>query len=225
MSGRVLCLVCTAAVAAQIVLAPGAAGDVPQPPEPGTRSVADLLTDLQRRYGEVERATESYHATERKLTEQRAEVGRLDRALARARLSLHDSRRAAGKLARQQYQSSTDISPYVRLLLAHDPQHALEQGHVIGQLAQERAETVGRLAGNEKRAAALARAARRALDEQLTLTERREKQREDLRKRLHDIEGLLASLGTQQLAALGEFEKNGRTTGPGSDQAPATEAR
>jgi cell wall-associated NlpC family hydrolase len=181
----------------------------PEPGEPAHRALPALLTDLQRRYREAERATETYNATEEKLRKQRAETERLERALARARLSLHDSRGAAGRLARQQYQSTTDISPYVRLLLARDPQHALDQGHVIGQLARERAETVHRLVGTEKKADDLARKARKALDDQLTLAERQKKNRDQVRERLEKVEELLASLTAEQLSALAEFEKTG----------------
>ncbi|MDQ0598958.1 cell wall-associated NlpC family hydrolase [Streptomyces canus] len=205
MSGRLLRLACTAAIAAATALAPVPANAVP---EPGERTVAELLTDLQRLYREAERATETYNATEEKLKRQKAEVLRLDTALSRARLSLHDSRGAAGRLARQQYQNSTDISPYVRLLLARDPQHALDQGHVIGQMARERAETVGRLTGSERRADGVARAARKALDGQLTLAARQKKDRDEVRKKLHDVEELLSSLSEEQVRELARFEED-----------------
>ncbi|MFH8895638.1 NlpC/P60 family protein [Streptomyces coeruleorubidus] len=216
MSGRLVRLVCVAATAATTVLAPAPATAAPEPgpaEDPASAqdaaSVAGLLTDLQQHYRKAEEATEAYNATEEKLKKQRAETDRLDRALARTRLSLHDSRGAAGRLARQQYQSSTDISPYVRLLLARDPQHAIDQGHVIGRLARERAETVGRLTGSERKARELARQARKALDQQLALIERRKKERDEVRERLHDVEELLASLSRDQLTALATFEKNG----------------
>jgi septal ring factor EnvC (AmiA/AmiB activator) len=208
-SGRLLRLVCTAAMAAGTVLAPLPAAAVPEPGEPGHRPLSELLTHLQTLYREAEKATETYNATEERLRKRRAETERLENELARARLSLHDSRSAAGRLARQQYQSATDISPYVRLLLARDPQHALEQGHVIGQLARERAETVGRLVGHEKNADDLAREARKALDDQLTLAARQKKNSDAVHKRLKDVEELLASLTPEQLTALAEFEKNG----------------
>ncbi|MFJ8109890.1 NlpC/P60 family protein [Streptomyces sp. NPDC096132] len=235
MSGRLLRLACAvsmAALAAQAVLAAGVAVAVPEPPDPGARAVpapespaptsspsptspappggrtvAGLLTDLQRLYREAEKATEAYNATEEALKRRRAETDRLDADLAKARLTLHESRGAAGRLARQQYQNTTDISPYVRLLLARDPQHALDQGHVIGQLARERADTVGRLEGSERRAGDLARRARAALDAQLTLTERRKKERDAVARRLADVEKLLASLTAAQLAAIAELEK------------------
>ncbi|MFF9807660.1 NlpC/P60 family protein [Streptomyces coeruleorubidus] len=216
MSGKLVRLVCVAATAATTVLAPAPATAAPEPgpaQDPvsaqDAASVAGLLTDLQQLYRKAEEATEAYNATEEKLKKQRAETDRLDRALARTRLSLHDSRGAAGRLARQQYQSSTDISPYVRLLLARDPQHAIDQGHVIGRLARERAEAVGRLTGSERKARELAREARKALDQQLALIERRKKERDEVRERLHDVEELLASLSRDQLTALATFEQNG----------------
>ncbi|WDV54487.1 NlpC/P60 family protein [Streptomyces coeruleorubidus] len=216
MSGKLVRLVCIAATAATTVLALTPATAAPEPgpaQDPASAqdlaSLSSLLTDLQQLYRKAEQATEAYNATEEKLKKQRAETDRLDRALARTRLSLHDSRGAAGRLARQQYQSSTDISPYVRLLLARDPQHAIDQGRVIGRLARERAETVGRLTGSERKAHELARKARKALDQQLALTERRKKERDEVRERLHDVEELLSSLSRDQLTALAAFEKNG----------------
>ncbi|MGC3003778.1 C40 family peptidase, partial [Streptomyces sp. G35A] len=207
MSGVLLRLVCTAAVAAGTVLAPVPAAAVPGPGAAGERSTAELLTDLQTLYREAEKATEAYNATEERLAGQRAETERLDRSLTRVRLSLHDSRGAAGRLARQQYQGSTGLSPYLRLLLARDPRHALDQGHVIGRMARERARTVGRLTGDEREADTLARRARAALDAQLVLAERRRKERDEVRERLHEVEELLASLTAEELAALAELER------------------
>ncbi|GAB3007238.1 NlpC/P60 family protein [Streptomyces pseudoechinosporeus] len=207
MSGRLLRLVCAAAIATGAALSPVPAAAAAEPGDPGERSVAELLTDLQRHYRETEQATETYNATEEKLTDQRAEVAKLNRRLARARLSLHDSRNAAARLARQQYHSSTEISPYVRLLLARDPQHALDQEHVIRQLAKQRAATVNRLTGSEKKTAELARAARKTLDGQLTLAERQKKDRDAVQQRLKDVEELLASLSPDQRAELAELEK------------------
>jgi cell wall-associated NlpC family hydrolase len=202
-SERFLRLAFTAAVAAQAVLAPVPALAAPDPQRP----VAQLLTDLQRRYRQAEQATETYNAAEERLRLQRAEVARLDKELARARLSLDGSRAEAGRLARQQYQNTTGISPYVRLLLARDPQHALDEGHVIGRLARERARAVGRLARDERKQADLARKARKALDTRLTLAEGQKKQRDEVRDRLSDVERMLAALTPGQLTALADLER------------------
>ncbi|TQE33886.1 C40 family peptidase [Streptomyces ipomoeae] len=200
---------------------PGSPAPATDPPEapaptPRKRSVAALLTDLHRLYRKAEEATEAYNATEEELKKQRAEVTGLDKRLADARLSLYDSRGAAGRLARQQYRSSsTDLSPYVRLLLTRDPHRALEQGHVIGQVARERAETVARMTGTERETDTLARRARAALDRQLTLTERRRTERDAVRARLTEVEELLASLTADQLA---EIETRERTTAAQAQQ-------
>ncbi|MFJ8359274.1 hypothetical protein [Streptomyces sp. NPDC093984] len=190
--------------------------------QPSTPPVAQLLTDLQQLYRAAEQATQTYDTTTEKLKQRQAEVARLDGELARTRLDLQSSRLAAGRLARQQYQSSAALSPYVRLLFARDPQHALDEGHLIGQLTRERAATVNQLTYAERSADALARAARKALDDQLTLADQQRKARDDVEQRLKDIEKRLASLTPEQLAALARFEQE--TAAAAEQTAPASGA-
>ncbi|MEV1023551.1 NlpC/P60 family protein [Streptomyces sp. NPDC050264] len=208
MSGRLVRWVCTAAVAG-VLLAPGPAGAVPEPGPGGEKSVAELLTDLQTLYQEAEEATETYNATEEQLRKRRAEAESLAEKLAVARGSLHGSRLAAGRLAREQYQGRSEIGPYVRLLLARDPQHALDQGRVLQRAAKEQKATVDRLVGDEKKADGLATTARAALDQQLKLATDQKKERDAVRKRLKDVEELLASLTSDQLAQLARLENAG----------------
>jgi cell wall-associated NlpC family hydrolase len=66
---------------------------------------------------------------------------------------------------------------------------------------------VGRLVGNEKKSDTLARAARKALDTQLTLATGQKKARDEVHQRLTDVEKLLASLTPDQLTALATAEK------------------
>ncbi|MGW7522824.1 NlpC/P60 family protein [Streptomyces sp. NPDC054783] len=207
-------LACTTALAAQAVLVPAPAAAVPDPQRPGAvpqRSASQLLTDLQQLYRQAEQATETYNATAEKLKRRRAEVARLDGELARTRLALQDSRTDAGRLARRQYQSTGGLGPYVRLLLAPDPQDALDEGHVIGELARVQARTVHRLTAVEKQRDALARAARKALDAQLTLADQQKKQRDEVRGKLGDVERLLTALTPAQLAAVAALEQRGVT--------------
>ncbi|MEV0324409.1 NlpC/P60 family protein [Streptomyces sp. NPDC050658] len=181
----------------------------PGPEGPGERSVSQLLTDLQGLYQNAEDATETYNATEEKLKKQRTEVARLNRGLAKARASVRDSRGDAGRFARQQYQGTSDFSPYVRLLLARNPQQALDQGHVLGRVAAERAAAVDRLVGGEKKAAGLAAEAKGALAAQVALAERQKKNRDKVKGRLKEVEDLLASLTAEQLAELARAEEKG----------------
>ncbi|OAH13488.1 C40 family peptidase [Streptomyces jeddahensis] len=218
MSGKLLRLVCTGAATAALAVGNTGTGTLGAPasaagsaavtsPGPGGRSVSQLLKDLQSLYRSAEKATETYNGTAEKLKRQRAEVARLDARLAKARLDLYDSREAAGRLARQQYQGSSDISPYVQLLLARDVQQALDQGHVIQRVARERAATVDRLVRGEQHADTLATRARSALDRQLSLAEQQKKDRDTVRKRLADVERLIASLKAEQLARLRRAEE------------------
>ncbi|MEU6401233.1 C40 family peptidase [Streptomyces sp. NPDC046985] len=225
------------------VTAPGAtpadgpgAGSAPAAPAApaaaGQRTTAALLTDLQKLYRQAEQATETYDADAERLVKQRAEADRLNAALTRARVALREGRTAAGRLARQQYQGGSGLSPYLQLLLARDPQQALDQGHVIGQVARERAATVARLAAREKDADGLARRAHAALSAQFAVALRERKARDDVRGRLHAVEGMLASLSGGQLAALAAFEQNGvlqaqrklMTSGALGTDRPPTEA-
>ncbi|MFG2656032.1 NlpC/P60 family protein [Streptomyces sp. NPDC048425] len=213
MSGSLLRWACAATVAS-VLAAPGpataAAPPGPAPlPAAGSKSVPTLLTDLQRLYQEAEKATETYNATAEKLKKRQKTAGDLARKLSGARASLHDSRSAAGRLAREQYQGSSNISPYLRLLLARDPQHALDQGHVIRRVAQERIATVDRLVGGEKRADDLAARSRKALAEQTRLSDRQKKDRDTVRARLKSVEKLLASLSPAQLTELSRLENTG----------------
>ncbi|MFD4629450.1 NlpC/P60 family protein [Streptomyces sp. NPDC058284] len=206
MSGRLLHWVCTGAVIGTLLTTTPTAHAEPRPEG---RPVSTLLTDLQRLYRAAEEATETYNATEEKLKKQRATTAGLEKRLAKARASVRDSRGAAGRFARQQYQGTTDLSPYLRLLLARDPQRALDQGHVIQQAAKDRAATVDRLVGGERKADRLASAAKKALDAQLALAARQKKQRDAVEKQLREVQELLSALTPEQLVALRQAEDAG----------------
>ncbi|MEV5977205.1 C40 family peptidase [Streptomyces sp. NPDC052114] len=211
MSGTLLRWVCTGAVVGSLLGAapPAGAGPAPAPPAPGERPVSELLTDLRRLYQSAEEAAETYNATEEKLTKQRATAADLGRKLAKARASVRESRGDAGRFARQQYQGTSELSPYVRLLLARDPQHAADQGHVIRRVAAGRAATVERLVGGEKKADELAGAAKKALDAHVALAARQKKQRDTVDGQLKEVEELLSSLTVDQLVALRQAEEAG----------------
>ncbi|MET7317670.1 C40 family peptidase [Streptomyces thermoviolaceus] len=232
MSGRALRLACAAAVLAQTALTPVTAVAVPQPqptpsaqpapparpapPAPSTEpsgpgrvSVARLLADLQQLYRLAAQATDAYNAATVQLARQQAEAVRLSADLARTRAALEESRKEAGRLAREQYQGGSGFSPYLTLLLARDPQAALDDGHLIAQVARHRADTVRRLAAAEKRAAWLVRRARASADARNALVRSRQQARDDVRRRLGQVERMLARLSPQQLAELAAWEQEG----------------
>ncbi|MET9804101.1 NlpC/P60 family protein [Streptomyces sp. NPDC006368] len=232
MSGKLLRAVCAAAVLVATTALPVAAEPAPAttpapapsgsaepaPAESGPTgsaeptagesaepTVKELLARLRTLYQRAEEATEAYNAGEEELRTHIAETKRLTGALTKVRGELARGREDAGRLARAQYQGRTDFSSALRLLLARDPDHALDQGHVLRRAAREQAATVARLERGERRADALATASRRALDREQTLTDRLRKARDDAQARLKEVEELLASLTeeeTERLTAL-----------------------
>ncbi|MFJ1697682.1 NlpC/P60 family protein [Streptomyces sp. NPDC088252] len=229
MSGRVLCAVCTAALATLLVTPQAAAAPVvpdpvrsgsskPSAPAPtaGNTSVAQLLTQLQKLYQQTEEATETYNGTAAELKKRTTEAKRLNASLAAARSALSDSHDQAGQLAREQYQGRSGFSSYLQLLLARDPEHLLDQEHVLRRAAAERAATVKRLTGAEERAHDLATESRKVLDRQQVLAARQRKQRDDVRSRLRSVEAKLATLSAAQLAELSRLEQQGMAKAQGA---------
>jgi cell wall-associated NlpC family hydrolase len=210
------------ATAATVLTVTGNATAAPAAPEPRPLALADalapeppaaaglgkLLTDLQRLYQETEEATEAFNGTEEKLKTQRAQVQRLNRELGKVQVSLADSRRAAGLLAREQYRGRSDsaYSSFVRLLTSSDPEHALMQNHTLRRAAAARAVKVARLETHQKRADALATKARGALDVQQTLAAKQKKARDAVQARLKQVEALLAAMTATELAELTQLE-------------------
>ncbi|WP_234364931.1 C40 family peptidase [Streptomyces sp. RTd22] len=213
MSGRIVGSVCAAAITAAAALVPPvpAATAAPALPSarPADRSVAGLLTQLKTLYRKAEEATEAYNATEEKLRKQRAKTRDLTDDLARSRTDLAASRQDAGRLARQQYQGHTQLSTYTFLLtlLTPHPENAADQARELDRAAGREAAVVERLTKGERHADALATRARAALDKQLSLSAKKKKQRDKVKKRLTKIEKMLASLTARQITQVAEKER------------------
>lgn len=175
---------------------------------PALSTVSGMLTRLQDLYRRAEQAGEAVNAAEQALTKQRAEAAHLGRALTDARTAFDDSRSAAGQLAREQYRGHSDLSSYLRLLLARDPQSALDQGHLIERAANSRLATMTRLQAGARRADMLATAARKALDKELLLAARHRQAYGTAAARLKAVEEMLASLSAADIAALSAKEES-----------------
>ncbi|MFE7107600.1 NlpC/P60 family protein [Streptomyces sp. NPDC057575] len=208
MSGGVLRSVCTTALAAVVVASPtAAAAPAPGPAAGANKSVAQLLSELRKLYQQAEEATETYNGTNAELKKRAAQAKKLDAELVTARTALAGSHDEAGQLAREQYQGRSDFSAYVRLLLSRDPEHLLDQEHVIRRAATARAATVKRLTGAEKRADELATESRKVLDRQQVLAAKQKKQRDKVRARLKAVESMLVKLSGSQLTELSRLEQ------------------
>ncbi|UQX02975.1 C40 family peptidase [Streptomyces sp. RerS4] len=177
---------------------PGAAGALP---------VGQLLVRLQGLYQRAEEATEAYNAAEVALKARQGEEQRLTAELGRARSALGAEKAAAGRLAREQYQSAQGFSPYLRMLLSGDPQQAVDQRRLAAREGARRAGVVARLERGEQRAGVLAAGARQALDAQRALAAERKRRQVEVAGRLKEVEALLAALTPEQLAGLGARER------------------
>ncbi|MFC9625071.1 NlpC/P60 family protein [Streptomyces sp. NPDC056930] len=223
MSGGVLRAVCTATLTTLVVTSPAAAAPVDPSPAAGpaansaaapadtNKSVAQLLTELHKLYQQAEEATETYNGTAAELKKRKAQAKKLHTSLVAARTALSDSHDEAGQLAREQYQGQSDISSYMQLLLARDPEHFLDQEHVVRRAAAGRAATVKRLTGAEKRADDLAAESRKVLDRQQALATKQKKQRDAVQSRLKAVEARLATLSGTQLDELSRLEQQDMT--------------
>jgi cell wall-associated NlpC family hydrolase len=174
-------------------------------------SIAQLLTELQKLYQHAEEATETYNGTAAELKKRKAQAKKLDASLVTARITLSDSRDEAGQLAREQYQGQSHVSSYMQLLLARDPEHFLNQEHVIRRAAAGRAATVKRLTDAEKRADDLATESRKVLDRQQVLAAKQKKQRDAVQSRLKAVEAKLATLSSAQLDEVSRLEQQDMT--------------
>lgn len=178
-------------------------------------SVGALLAELQTHYRAAGEASERYHVIEKKLTRQRRTTQRLVARLAEARAELADARNGAGRLARQRYRHGigfTSFSPYVRMLLSDNPSRVLDEDHELRRADGRIAALEARLADTEVTADFYATRARQALSRQQSLADRRKRQRNVVRDRLATVQRLLASLSTDQLAAIRQLETYGSGT-------------
>ncbi|MEU2115796.1 NlpC/P60 family protein [Streptomyces sp. NPDC016459] len=176
-------------------------------PPPGGDSVTTLLTRLRTLYQRAEEAAERYNAADEALKLQTADTKKVTARLTAARTALAQGRAVAGRIARDQYQGRSELSSYLRVLLAPDPRSALDQGHLIARAGRHRVAAVSRLEKAERQADSLASASRKALDRQQGLAVAQRTRRDEARARLAEVERLLAALSPGQLARLTELER------------------
>ncbi|MER5888565.1 NlpC/P60 family protein [Streptomyces sp. NPDC001941] len=197
--------------AAAVGTAPSAAAPDPaaalETPLPEPTTVPEMLTALRTLFQEAEEATEAYNAAAQELKKQTAQTHKANGQLNRARTALERSRGAVGRLAREQYQGRTEFSSVLRVLLAHDPQSAMDQRHLMDRESRERLAALARLERGEKRADQLASTSRKALDRTQNLAAKERVRRDAVQQRLRRVEQLLASLSTQELSQVAALER------------------
>nr|WP_329099043.1 C40 family peptidase [Streptomyces sp. NBC_01439] len=203
LSYRPLRAVC---IAAALVFAGPVPGAGAEPGLPEGESVGVLLTRLQGLYQKAEEASEAYNATDVALRAGQAEERRRAAELGKARTALDSERALAGRLAREQYQGGQGLSPYARMLLAGNPQAALDQHRLAAREGARRAGVLARLSRGEKKADALAIRAREALDTRQALAAQQKIHQDEVAAQLKEVERLLSALTPDQLDRLGARE-------------------
>lgn len=167
------------------------------PAAPQTQAEA-TLNRLRTLYQQSEQAGQTYRATTEALKRQQAKAKSVGAGLVKARMELAKSRNAAGRLAREQYQQQSGLSPYLSLMLGGDPQQALDAGHQIQRASADLMARAAQLKKAEKHAGTLDTASRAALQKKQALAARQKKQYRTAQDRLHQAEALLAGLSPDQ---------------------------
>ncbi|MEV8567254.1 C40 family peptidase [Streptomyces sp. NPDC051322] len=185
--------------------APAAAA--PEATTTAPTTAAALLDRLKSLYQSSEAAGQTYTAAAEALKRQQAATSKVGAGLAKARKELAESRDAAGQLAREQYQGRTGLSPYLQLLLADDPEQALDEGHQIARASADQLAKIKRLKKVERRASALDSRSRAALAEQQKLAARKKKAHDTAESRLREAEALLAGFTPGQAADVAALDQ------------------
>ncbi|MET9530482.1 NlpC/P60 family protein [Streptomyces sp. NPDC006649] len=172
--------------------APAAAPAAPSTPAEAT------LTRLRTLYQQSEQAGQTYRATTEALKRQQTKAKSVGAGLVKARMELAQSRNAAGRLAREQYQEQSGLSPYLDLMLGGDPQQALDAGHQIQRASADLLARAERLRKAEQHAGTLDTASRAALQKKQALVARQKKQYRTAQARLREAEALLAGLSPDE---------------------------
>ncbi|MFE2373065.1 NlpC/P60 family protein [Streptomyces sp. NPDC059398] len=167
---------------------PGAAPATPRTPAEAT------LARLRTLYRQSEQAGQTYRATTEALKRQETKAKSVGAGLVKARMELARSRDAAGRLAREQYQQQSELSPYLVLMLSGDPQQALDAGHQIKRASADVLARAERLRKAEQHAGKLDTASRAALQKKQALVAKQKKQYRTAQARLREAEALLAGL-------------------------------
>ncbi|MFD7920104.1 hypothetical protein ACFV3R_12875 [Streptomyces sp. NPDC059740] len=192
--------------------------------------MAALLARLRVLHQEVAEATRAVTGSDAALHRQEGRERVLARRLATARRTLAGARADAGRLASLQYRTTAgaQLTPYLRALLAPAPQALLERRHLLAEAAGAQRATVRRLITSARAVNDLTGKAKEALVAHRRLATARRRVLETRSRRLAEVEKALATLPTDRLLGLREFEAGGPgraagpTTGPGVRGAGAT---
>ncbi|MFJ5232733.1 C40 family peptidase [Kitasatospora sp. NPDC088391] len=170
------------------------------------RTLGPLLKQVHDLYQQAETATEQYNGTVARLAEQQATVQDLNARADRQQDAVETGSNLAAQLAAAQYRNN-QISGYADLLLADDPYEAVVIAQLLDSAGRSQKAFLDRLKADRDTLAALRLAAQQAVDESKTLATQQETAKNDVAKKLQEVEQLVGSLTGAQRGELEELEK------------------
>ncbi|MFJ1794125.1 C40 family peptidase [Kitasatospora griseola] len=170
------------------------------------RTLGPLLEQLHTFYQQAEAATEQYNGTVARLAEQQAAVQDLNARVVRQQEAVDTGSDLAAQLASAQYRNS-QISGYAELLLAKDPYEAVVIAELLDSAGRSQKAFLERLKADRDTLAAAQLAAQQALADAQTLATQQEQQKNEVARKLADVETLVGSLTGAQRSELEAIEK------------------
>ncbi|MFJ1752329.1 NlpC/P60 family protein [Kitasatospora sp. NPDC088134] len=170
------------------------------------RTLGPLLKQVHDLYQQAEAATEQYNGTVARLAEQQATVQDLNARADRQQDAVETGGNLAAQLAAAQYRNN-QISGYADLLLAEDPYEAVVIAQLLDSAGRSQKAFLDRLKADRDTLAALRLAAQQAVDESKALAAQQETAKNDVAKKLQEVEQLVGSLTGAQRGELEELEK------------------
>ncbi|MEV7118429.1 C40 family peptidase [Kitasatospora griseola] len=170
------------------------------------QTLGPLLEQLHTFYQQAEAATEQYNGTVARLAEQQAAVQDLNARVVRQQEAVDTGSDLAAQLASAQYRNS-QISGYAEMLLAKDPYEAVVIAELLDSAGRSQKAFLERLKADRDTLAAAQLAARQALADAQTLATQQEQQKNEVARKLADVETLVGSLTGAQRSELEAIEK------------------
>ncbi|MFD5561317.1 C40 family peptidase [Kitasatospora griseola] len=170
------------------------------------QTLGPLLEQLHTFYQQAEAATEQYNGTVARLAEQQAAVQDLNARVVRQQEAVDTGSDLAAQLASAQYRNS-QISGYAEMLLAKDPYEAVVIAELLDSAGRSQKAFLERLKADRDTLAAAQLAAQQALADAQTLAVQQEQQKNEVARKLADVETLVGSLTGAQRSELEAIEK------------------
>lgn len=181
----------------------GAAPGLPQEPSAGTRAQVDRL------FEEAEQATERFNEAGERAGRLRAEVDRVQDAVARGQDRINTMRGVLGAYAGAQYRAG-GIDPAVELMLSDDPDDYLAKAAAIDRLSGRQARQLDELRSEQRRLGQERGEAARKLSELDALRADVAKEKRAVTAKLAAARRLLNAMPTQERA---DFDRASRSGG------------